>query len=153
MTLGDRNQNSVDPWCSREGGGVKWSFYSCLYAAPLKYRLCNWRAAYPAKDISTVLNVCARTRALYRRTRSNTLAEDFQPCQMYARSVFSRHKYSFFYEKEKMILDFCFLRTYFFHAFSLSKANVPMWNFILRIKFERSATSRSKIQASMRYVI
>lgn len=70
----------------RRGGRAKRSFYSCLYAAPLKYRLCNWRAPYPGEDISTALNVCARTPS---NAPQCALPQDFHPCQTYATSVFS----------------------------------------------------------------
>lgn len=79
----DRNRNSVH---GRGAEGRKRSFYSCLYAAPLKYRLCNWRAPYPGEDISTALNVCARTPS---NAPQCALPQDFHPCQTYATSVFS----------------------------------------------------------------
>lgn len=49
---------------------VKWSFHSCLYAAPLKYRLCNWRAAYPGERY---FNSSQRLRACTRVASSNAL--------------------------------------------------------------------------------
>lgn len=54
------------------GGGrrAKWSFYPCLYAAPLKYRLCNWRAPYPGERY---FNGSQRLRAYTLRSASSNL--------------------------------------------------------------------------------